>query len=241
MFETNISLTISLTLITSLSVVSIILYYAILKLSKTVEARKTILIITGIYFFGGLLGSLLLAINNMYLTTPDQIIPPVAIAMIIPQIMGLVILRWSPFLNLIKKSKLSFLIAIQIYRVLGILFIIVALRGLLAPEFAWSAGIGDIVVGLFAPIVSYSIAKNKKYARKFAYIWNIFGIADLLIAGILGFGTIDGNTKFIDTNVVSTNLIQFPLVLVPVFGVPLAILLHIYSLYLLNKFKELNK
>jgi len=91
--------------------------------------------------------------------------------------------------------------------------------GQLLGLFALPAGIGDVATGVLAPFVAYAWYSGKPYARGAAIVWNIFGMADLVNAVVLGALTNGG-----------TGGIVFPTVLIPVYGVPRAFLIHSYSL-----------
>jgi hypothetical protein len=81
------------------------------------------------------------------------------------------------------------------------------------------AGIGDILTGIFAPLVAYWWFAAKPYARALAIAWNLFGMADLLNALALGALTGGGGGGIV-----------FPIVLIPVYAVPRALLIHSFSL-----------
>ena len=81
------------------------------------------------------------------------------------------------------------------------------------------AGIGDVAAGFLAPFVAYAWYSGKPYARGAAIAWNLFGMADLVNAVVLGALTVGGAGGII-----------FPTVLVPVYGVPRAFLIHSCSL-----------
>jgi hypothetical protein len=130
---------------------------------------------------------------------------------------------------------MHWLIAIQTYRIVGVAFFFLWAQGVLPAAFAFPAGIGDILVGLSAPIVAYLYYRKKPYANKLAIWWNILGIVDLIIAlgtGILGF------PRPIQTLPVSPSteaMSLYPLALVSLFAVPLALLLHALGIKVLSR------
>ena len=94
--------------------------------------------------------------------------------------------------------------------------------------FAWPAGVGDIIVGLLAPIVALAYARDTRGNAGLVNAWNVFGILDLVVAVSTGFVT-SPSTLF--TYQPPNELISaFPLVLIPVYLVPLSVLLHLASL-----------
>jgi len=114
----------------------------------------------------------------------------------------------------------AWLIAIQTYRVAGIMFVFPFLTyGIIPAGFAWPAGIGDALTGIFAPIVALMVARNQPHAFKWATAWNLFGTLDLIVA--------PATALFFQARVLNI----YPLALVPLFlGPPIGILTHIYSL-----------
>ena len=152
-----------------------------------------------------------------------------------------------PFLGmkLISKSKvltgvmlnlpLHLVIGIQFYRILGIIFLALYSMNLMPAEFAIPAGVGDIIVGISAPIVAYMIFKRKEIAKRLAIIWNYVGIADLVIAVMMGSFTASTMLQFLSLNAPNDLIITYPLVTVPTFAVPFAFLLHLIALEILKK------
>jgi hypothetical protein len=114
----------------------------------------------------------------------------------------------------------AWLIAIQTYRAAGIMFVFPFLTYEIVPAgFAWPAGIGDVLTGIFAPIVALMVARNQPHAFKWAVAWNLFGTLDLIVA--------PATALFFQARVLNI----YPLALVPLFlGPPIGILTHIYSL-----------
>jgi hypothetical protein len=112
------------------------------------------------------------------------------------------------------------LIAVQSYRIAGAMFVFPYLSyGLLPRGFALPAGIGDVLTGLFAPVVAWLVLRNARGSYAIAIAWNVFGILDLLVAPV--------SAIFSGAQI----LRMFPLSLVPLFvGPPIGTLMHIYSL-----------
>src|SRR5438477_12718401 len=49
-----------------------------------------------------------------------------------------------------------------------------------------AAGLGDIAVGLLAPVAALSLARGGRGSHALALAWNLAGIADLVVAVTLG-------------------------------------------------------
>lgn len=141
----------------------------------------------------------------------------------------------SAILAVAEAVPVHWIILSQTYRVVGIGFFNLYNEGLLPAFFAFPAGYGDILVGATAPFVAYWYAKKKSYGRRLAIVWNFVGIADLVIAlgiGLLGFPRpIQSLPLTPSTEILSL----FPLAIITLFAVPLALLLHFFSLRTIKK------
>jgi ubiquinone/menaquinone biosynthesis C-methylase UbiE len=157
--------------------------------------------------------------------------PGAAIALILTPIIFIVsavlfFAARSPVITaILDAAPLPWLIGVQVYRILGVVFIRLWLAGLVPGFFGLCAGVGDILVGLCALPVAIAVRSNSSGSRKAAYIWNFGGMLDLINAVgmgaatvILGHGQLAGNG--------ASPLLMYPIVMVPAFGVPLAFILH---------------
>ena len=105
----------------------------------------------------------------------------------------------------------------------------------IAGLFAWPAGIGDIAIGLLAPIVGVAYARAPHNAATLVAGWNVFGILDLVIAVGTGFATAPSLLQPIEVQPTSDLMTVLPMVLIPVYLVPLSIVLHLASLAKLRR------
>ena len=110
---------------------------------------------------------------------------------------------------------------------------ILYVTGKLPGLFAWPAGIGDVVVGLSAPLVALAYARNPIRNAGWVKAWNAFGILDLTVAVTTGF--ITSPSALFSYEPPNELITVFPLVLIPVYLVPLSILLHLASLKKLRR------
>ena len=143
----------------------------------------------------------------------------IPMALIATLLLGYLLLLSPTFRHIVAAVPQHWLIGIQTFRILGSMFLVRYFAGELPGVFALPAGIGDVATGLLAPFVAYAWYSGKPYARAAAIAWNLFGMADLVNAVVLGALTNGG-----------AGGIVFPIVLVPVYGVPRAFLIHSYSL-----------
>jgi len=170
------------------------------------------------------------AINKVFRTGASDL-PLLPLAIFLPVIIG------APLLLLSKRAgqvlnamPTTWLVALQLYRVNGSVFLAAGLSGLLPGMWALPAGIGDVLTGLFALPAAIAVATGTAQGRTAAIIWNIFGLADLALAVSLGFITSPGPFQLIVPNVPGIGAGAYPNVLTPAFVVPSSILLHELSL-----------
>jgi hypothetical protein len=147
----------------------------------------------------------------------------IPLALVLTLIFGFVLLFSPTFRKLLTITPMHWIIGMQVFRVLGGMWLIGYVQGQLPGMFALPAGIGDTLTGLTAPVVAYWFSKNGKGARLIAFIWCLFGTLDLLDAITLA-------------NLTNPALIAvLPFVLIPAFGVPRSLVLHGYTFWLLGK------
>ena len=122
--------------------------------------------------------------------------------------------------------------AVQAYRIIGVVFVVLLSQGRLPAHFAAPAGWGDITVGLTAPLVALLLARRTRGARALAVSWNAFGLVDLAVAVGMGTGWLAPLlAPHLGPRVPAAAAMgAFPMVLVPAFTVPLSLLLHLAAL-----------
>ena len=163
----------------------------------------------------------IVADGSNFLLAPDSRRPASGLIALIPFVIAVTALFASKSMRAINAATpKAWLIAIQTYRVAGVMFVFPFLTyGIVPAGFGWPAGIGDALTGIFAPIVALMVARNQPHAFKWAVAWNLFGTLDLIVA--------PATALFFQSRVLNI----YPLALVPLFlGPPIGILTHIYSL-----------
>jgi hypothetical protein len=113
------------------------------------------------------------------------------------------------------------LTAVQSWRILGFVFVLLQAYRLLPAVFALPAGYGDMVIGMTATAVAWKLA-DPSHRTSFT-LWQVLGIADLVNA--VGLGT---TANLLAPHAPSMVLMTvLPLSLVPIFLVPLFLIFHI--------------
>jgi hypothetical protein len=158
-------------------------------------------------------------------------LPTIQYGIVLPILIGgFLIWRSSAFSRLIHAVPQQWVVAIQLYRALGVIFLVLYASDRLPALFAWPAGAGDITIGLLAPVVALAYARDPQRHSRTVLLWNLFGIADLIVAIATGFVTSPSPLQLFAFDHPNELISAFPLVLVPTFAVPLAVLLHVISL-----------
>ncbi len=165
-------------------------------------------------------------------------IPPIAMAFLAPIAIGFGVFRLSTSCReLAAAVPLVWLIGIQVSRILGAIFLVRYAQGELPGAFAIPAGVGDVLIGLTAIPVAWAVLNRRPPAKSLALFWNWAGILDLVVAVLLGFSTAPTPLQWLAID--RPSQLPFPLLMIPAYGVPLAILLHLVSLWSIkNRWRE---
>ncbi len=185
-------------------------------------------------FTAWLIAIWILAAGGAFIPRPG--VPSIPLAIIVPVIVGLAVLRRSKRVaTLLDVTPPAWLVALQVYRVFGAIFLVGWARGSLSSVFALPAGIGDMLVGLLALPVAYYLYTGARYGRRLALAWNILGLVDLAIATAIGILSAPGPLQLLPPDVPNTQLGTFPSVMIPTFVVPGSILFHALSIWQLRR------
>ncbi len=117
------------------------------------------------------------------------------------------------------------LIQLNSLRMLGGIFLLLAMAGRLSGPFPYFAGIGDMITGAFAFSVAALAARGTAPGRIIA--WSIFGALDLFAAVGLGITSANGSPiQLLHVGVGSAAIQQLPFSLVPTVLVPFYLITH---------------
>jgi hypothetical protein len=169
----------------------------------------------------------LLARDRFYLT------PLIPFFVLVPGTIALLALRLSPAgRRVVAAASLPALIGVQLYRTIGVVFLVLLALGQLPAHFALPAGWGDVAIGLTAPLVALAVARGVRGGRTLAVTWNVVGLLDLVVAVGMGTGFL---ARFLAPDLAppvppAAAMGIFPMILVPTFTVPISVLLHLLAL-----------
>jgi len=163
-------------------------------------------------------------------------IPTIQYGLFLPIVIG-VLFVWRSELaqRILDAVPQAWIVGVQFYRALGVVFLMLYAAGKFPGLFALPAGIGDVAVGLSAPFVALAYARNRHDNAGAVRAWNILGVLDLVVAVTMGFLTSPSAIAPIEVHPTSELITMMPMVMIPVYMVPLSILLHIASLVKLHR------
>jgi len=179
---------------------------------------------------------IVLSARGVFATDPSKPPLPLLFSFIVPPILFLVSYALSTKVRQVSLAlDLRLLTAMQGWRVIGGVFLVLMSLNLLPGTFAWPAGVGDLIVGGYAPFVVLSIADRTPGWRTHVLLLNVLGLLDLVTA--IATGVLSGSSPLgLLRGPVTANIMQqLPLSLIPTFAVPAWIVMHVISLLKLQR------
>ena len=168
------------------------------------------------------------------------IFPPIAMTVVAPVLLFLAVYSLNrSFRNFILAQDIRTLTVIQLWRVVGLVFLIFHQVNLLPSLFALPAGLGDVTVGIAALFIIRNLTKNPKYVLSVGYRrFHYFGLLDFGVAlgtAALSSGAFPG---LISNGITSSALDVWPLNIFPSFIVPGFIILQISALLIVRDIRR---
>jgi hypothetical protein len=167
-----------------------------------------------------------LAGANLFVGT-NPIGPPVIGTVIAFPLVAAAVAAWiSPTARAsLQGMPMPFLIGLNVWRVAGGFFLLLAAEGRLAGPFPYSAGWGDIITGALALPVAWLALRGQ--GKALIWAWNAFGMLDLVAA--LAFGIVSANgspLQIIHAGQGSEAVQMLPWSLIPTVLVPMFLIVH---------------
>ena len=128
-----------------------------------------------------------------------------------------------------ENISLTWLLGVQAFRVIGGLYLLEFFRGNVGAEFAYWAGIGDVITGIAASTLLLFYLFTKRMPRWAVLAVVLFGIADFAWAYTIGILSFDTPIQVFAINSVhATNL--FPIAMIPFLLAPIAMAFMLMTL-----------
>mgnify|MGYP005997470619 CR=1 FL=1 len=121
------------------------------------------------------------------------------------------------------------LISIQVFRLMGGVFVLGWFMGAIPWQFALTAGVGDVLAGLAAIRAVRALDRGDANAEQLVWRANVIGLADFVVAVSIGIMTSPGFMQvmaFDNPNIINA----YPLALFPEFIVPIFAAFQLFSL-----------
>ena len=168
--------------------------------------------------------------------TTGTTLPIVLSGLLIPPTVAAIGLWQSESIaRLVAAIPLHWLVAAQVYRVAGGIVLVLWADGRMPWQFALPAGIGDVATASVAVVVAALLARNAIGAHRATYAWCLFGIADIVVATVMGAMTSPAAAHLLALEAPNVLIASYPLVMHPFYGVPLALMLHGLVLWRLRR------
>ena len=164
--------------------------------------------------------------------------PPLALlaAIVVPPALFLLAYRVSTeFRRFVLSLDLRLLTAVQAWRVLGGMFLVLYAFNLRPALFAFPAGLGDVAVGVAAVFVLRAMLHGHPNWRRRVRLLNLGGLLDFVGAITTGVLTSTSSLGVFAPVTPMPSMGMMPLSLVPSFLVPLWTIIHFASLLQLRQ------
>ena len=209
------------------AIMVVIALFFVMWMARTTPASARTAIVAGIVIALWALAVSVLGLRDAFTQPDGRTFPPLGLVLLAAFIGMFVAFRTSASLRSLFTNQ-QHLIRLNVWRLLGVVFLLLMLDGQVPPLWALPAGLGDVAIGATAFwVASHMTAPS---GRRRAILFNLLGLLDLVVAVGLGMMTTAGPQHVFDTAPTTELITHFPMVLVPGFLVPLAFAIHVISL-----------
>ncbi|MQY26171.1 hypothetical protein [Nocardia aurantia] len=170
-----------------------------------------------------------LAAAEVYRFRDDAVKPWLAVGFAVPVLILLALSRVPVVARVLTHPAARVhLIRPHEVRIMGVVFLLGLAMSDLPPLFAWPAALGDIAISWSAARV---VRRLRAGGADQNVLWfNIFGIADFVVAFAIGILAAPGGTRVLHLTPSTEHISMLPLVLVPTAAVPVLFVLHVLSM-----------
>ena len=171
----------------------------------------------------------LVGVTGIAASAPGAVFQPIALTAALPVLLFVGAYLASPrFKAFVLAQDIARLTSFQHWRVVGFSFLLLYAAGQLPGVFAFPAGVGDVLIGLAAPLIMARLAADPRFvfSRRFA-AYHVLGLVDFAVA-VTAASLASGSFPAIHAGpLTSAPMELWPLNLFPSFIVPLFIVLHL--------------
>jgi hypothetical protein len=184
---------------------------------------------TAIVWAAWAMTSALLADADVLRFEPERTLAGLPVAVIAGLAVAFLITRVRPVAQILAQPDALWGLTLpQVFRPVGVAFLVAMALGRLPAVFALPAGLGDIAIGIEAAFVARALRRGTALRRT---VWlNILGLADLVVAFGIAYAAAPGPARLLFVWPTTEAISTLPLVLIPTAVAPLAVTLHVLSL-----------
>ena len=171
----------------------------------------------------------LLGVTESVTTAPGQAFGPVMLTAAVPVLVFLLAYgTLSRFRSFVLAQDIAQLTSLQHWRVVGFGFLLLYAHDALPALFAFPAGVGDVLVGLAAPLIVTRLARDPRFQHSRRFVtYHVLGLLDFVVA-VGASALASGAFPAIWAGpLTSAPMEVWPLILFPAFIVPIFIMLHL--------------
>jgi hypothetical protein len=193
------------------------------------RAATRVATVTAIVWAAWAMTSALLAHVDVLRFAPERKLPGFAVAVIAALAVAFLITRVPPVARILAQPDALWGLTLpQVFRPVGVAFLVAMALGWLPAVFALPAGLGDFAIGIEAVFVARAVRRGVVGRRT---VWlNILGLTDIFVAFGIGYAAAPGPVRLLFSSPSTEAISTLPLVLIPTAVVPLAVTLHVLSL-----------
>lgn len=181
------------------------------------------------------LASVLLAKADLYRFEPTRPVPWLPVGLMGALAAALLLSRIPVVSRIVAQPDGLWRLTVpQIFRVVGVTFLVVLALGQLPAVFALPAGLGDVAIGVEAVFLARNLRRGV-VNRRAVWYFNVLGLVDLVVALAIGFAAAPAVVRLLAISPTTEAVSLLPLALIPATVVPLASALHLLSLRQLMK------
>jgi hypothetical protein len=161
----------------------------------------------------------------------DVLPPRLAFAVLPPLLLILYLAGSGRVTHLLAALPATWLLAAQVFRVaVEVVLWLLFLAGRVPVQMTFEGLNFDILAGLTGPLVALYLVRNPHRKTAVGVVWNILGLALLLNIVTIALLSAPSPFRLFMNEPANTIVAQWPFIWLPGFVVPMAFLLHVFSL-----------
>jgi hypothetical protein len=168
-----------------------------------------------------------LAGTGIYAVTATPV-PAIGVMVVLPVLaVAIAALSSARVGEVLLALPLPLLVGLNVMRIFGGFFLLLAAQDRLSGPFPQSAGWGDVITGMAAIPLTMMIVRNPRGHRGALLAWNLFGTLDLVVAVTLGVISAPGSPlQLIGGTIGSSAVWMLPWSNIPTLLVPFYLVMH---------------